>query len=451
MKKSDERELFLKYIVDVYLRNSNLSLSSDIIYFELSRFNVCNDKHVVIDDDSLVGVQVALNNKFKNSNANTFMSKGGYFWTIENRCGKDDNVFYSDIKDSIKLYVSTDTDNIFKISESLFNFMIKENIVMQCRIAKSMRNDALICRIVSREAVIKVSDYLNNLNYDSEYRPNPFLLDDNMVSVIMDGNLSYNGILSKLLYQYFCLIKSKKLFDKVSCGDFCDFVKKQMSIIKSDQKDLFIEIYNLHDENRCKDFTMICEFITKNLDGSLSLEDIFNYKKDDNIVKDNNYLKQDEDKILYVINSLTNYYSVEDIHNIIMKYIDSGNDKYFTRRDDIRYVVSNNFTSEYFKSVMSCLGWRAFIDACKCTYDKYGEEQLFAAIKDIFCDAKFERITNDHGVRSRLALIIPYALLKEVFVSKLEEKGMSISNISLASLVLDEICKMNLNKEVIRR
>lgn len=454
MKKNDERELFLKYIVDVYLKNPNLSFSSDIIYCELSRFNVIDNENIVIDDDSLVGVQVALNNKFKNSKANTFMARGGYFWAIENRLGKKDNEFYSDMKSSIKLYISVDSDNIYKVSESLFNFMIKENIVMQCKVAKEMRNDALVCRVAGKEAAIKVSEYINKLNYDSKHKPNPFLLDNNKVSVAMDGSLSYNMVLSKLLYRYFCLMKSKNLLDKIDCNSFCDFVKKQISMLNGKQKDSFMNIYKLYDDNKSKDFVMICDLISRNLDGSLSLNTVFNYKKDNNDINDRideGYFKQDEDKLLYVINSLTNYYGVDSIHSIIMAYIESGNDKYFTRKDDIRYVISNNFTTDYLKTVMSRLGWRAFIAACKCTYDKYGEEQLFSALKDIFCGDGFGKITNDYGVRSRLALSIPYDLLKGVIINKLEENGMSISSISLANLVLDEISKIDLNKDVIKK
>ena len=454
MNRNDEKELFLRYIVDVYLKNPNLSVSSDIIYRELSRFTVCDNRHIIIDYDSLVGVQVALNNKFKNSSANTFTARGGYFWAIENRCGKNDKEFYSDMADSIKLYVSVDSDNIFKVSESLFNFMISENIVMQCKVAKGMRNDALVCRVIGGEAATKVIEYVNNLNYQSEYKPNPFLLNNGKVSVAMDGALSYNTILSKLLCQYFCIMRSKNSLDKVNCSDFSNFVKEQMSMLNGEQKNLFMEQYNILDENKGKDFIMICDLISRDLDGSLSLNNIFNYRIGNNNEigsEMNNYSRQDVDKILYVINALSNYYSVEDIHNIVMKYIQSGNDKYFTRKDDIRYIVSNNFPPEYFKSIISNLGWRAFIDALKSTYDKYGEAQMFAAIKDIFSSGSFNKITNDYGVRSRLSLIIPYELLREVIINKLEEKNMSISNISLATLVLEEFGKMDLNKETIKR
>ena len=225
MSKNEERELFLKYLVDVYFKNLNISVSSDIIYHELSRFNANNGENSIIDNDSLIGVQLGLNNKFKNnSKVNTFTSRDGYFWAIENRCGKDDKEFLSDMYNSIKMYISVDLDNIYKTSELLFSYMIDNNIVMQCKISKSMRNDALVCRVSGREAVLKICEYLESLNYESKIKPNPFLIENGKVSMAMDGRLSYNYTLATLLEQFFYTKKSKKLLDEVNCGQFNEFV-----------------------------------------------------------------------------------------------------------------------------------------------------------------------------------------------------------------------------------
>lgn len=445
MNRDKERELFLKYIVDVYLQNPNLPISSDIIYNELSRFSTYVDEHYFIDNDSLVGVQVGLNNKFRNNNrVRTFTSRDGYFWAIENREGKSDNEFFSDMYNSIKLYVSVDHDNIYKISELLFNFMINENIVMQCKIAKSMRNDALVCRVSGTESAVKVSEYLNSLNYESKFRPNPFLFDNGKCSVAMDGRLSYNSTLANLLKQYFCFKRNENQLDNVNCDDFNNFINNQVAMLSGVQKEYFIDLYGLSDDKKYNDFLMICNLISSNLDNALSLEQLFKYHNSRNMSVDiisDDCSKQEEDKILYVINSLTNYYSVEEVHKIIMKYIETGNVNLFTRKDGIRAVISDNFTSEDVKKIISNLGYNAFISVSKFTYEKYGEEQLFAAIKDLFNGQGIKKFTNDSGGRSRLGLVIPSNLLREVIVNKLNESGMSISCISLSTLVLDEINK----------
>ena len=450
MNRNDERELFLKYIVDAYLQNPNLPVSRDIIYNELSRFSTYGNEHYIIDSDSLVGVQVRLNNKFKsNSKVRTFTSRDGYFWAIENRCGKSDNDFFADMYNSIKLYVSVDPDNIYKVSELLFNFMIKENIIMQCKISKSMRNDALVCRVSGEDAARKVSDYLNSLYYDSKFRPNPFLLDNGKVSMTMDGRLSYNIVLAKLLEQYFSLKRMNKQLDKINCNDFNSFVKNLRDQLCSEQKKSFMDLYSISNEERCKDFIMICSLISRNLDGSLSFDKFFKYDKLKDIgidKKENNYSKQDEDKLLYVINGLANYYSVNDVHKIIMKFIETGDYKLFTRKEDIRIIIYDNFAPIDVKNIISNLGWNAFIYASKVTYDKYGEDQLFVAVKKVFSGEGINGFTNDYDARSRLGLVIPQKLLINVMISKLNEAGRSISNISLMQFVLEEIGKLGLNK-----
>lgn len=455
MSRSEERELFLKYIGDTYLKNSNLSFSHKIIYSELLRFNVDNVERVVIDKDSLLSVQVGLNNKFRNNNkVVTFTSRDGYFWAIENRMKKNDCEFLDEMYNSIKLYISVDPDNIYKVSEKLFNFMIKEGIVMQSKISKTMRNDALVCRVANEEAATKVCDYLNNLNYESKVRPNPFLLDNGMVSVAMDGKLSYNYTLARLLEQYFIQKKNTNKLDDIGCEDFNNFIKSQMDLLDSVDKEYYMNLYNIIDDSKYEDFLMICVMISKNLDNTLSYDEIIKYNK---VRNEKNkdikkiFVKDDEDRLLYVINSLANYYSVSDVHNIIMKFIETGNYKLFTRRDDIRNIVMDNFTPIYLKNVISSLGYDSFVSACRVTYDKYGEEQLFSAIKKFFSGEGLNGFTNDYNVRSRLGLVIPYGLLMEKLIGKLEESGSSISNISVAMLVMDEINNISFKKNNSRK
>ena len=124
MDRSKEQELFLKYLSDIYLQNPDLPILSETIYYELAKFTIANQEHF-IKFESLIGVQVRLNNKYKNnSSVDTFTSSDGHFWAIENRMGKNDHEFLSDMYNAIKLYIPVSSDNIYKISESLFDFYV---------------------------------------------------------------------------------------------------------------------------------------------------------------------------------------------------------------------------------------------------------------------------------------------------------------------------------------
>ena len=428
MSRSEERELFLKYLADIYLQNPDLPILKDTIYYELSRFNISDEKASRLVNDSLVGVQLQLNNKYRNNDkVVTFLSPTGYFWVIQNRVDMTEEEYFRSINNGVKLYVMAKANNIYKIADSLFDYMIDENIVMECKISKEMRNDALVCRITSKEDTIKVCGYLNKLRYKFSTSCNPFMYSDGRVSVVVDGNLTYNNILISLVKAYLEEKRKTNTLEKVSCTEFSCFIKEQ------------IKFYETSNDIEYKDNIKVVNLILGNLNNELELDDFFD---DVNVSSSSNkvsFSKIDEDKVLYVINSLANYYSVADVHKIIMNYIETGNVNLFTRNDDIRAIISNNFSKEDIKNIISILGWKALVAASKLTYNKYGSEQLINATQKLLDNEEISGFTRDNDVRSYLGLVIPSVLLREVIESKIEENSMELTTESLTDLVLEEI------------
>lgn len=458
MDRSKEQELFLKYLSDIYLQNPDLPILSETIYYELAKFTIANQEHF-IKFESLIGVQVRLNNKYKNnSSVDTFTSSDGNFWAIENRMGKNDHEFLSDMYNAIKLYIPVSSDNIYKISESLFDFMIDEGIVMQCKVAKEMRNDALVCRVRTKENALKVSDYVNSLDYISNIRPNPFLYDDGSVCMTIDGVLSYNTVLANVLREYLNNKRMSHTLNRTNILEFNTFINSQIELSNGNLNKAYMDLYKISSGEQYKDFMTILKLVSGVLDGSLTSEELFDYQSIcSDVVEKNqvNYFVQDETKILYVINTLATYYSVDYVHKIIMTFIETGDYNLFTRKygehGGIRNIMVNSFSPLETKNIISDIGWKALIFAAKVTYDKYGEEQLFDAIKNVFNGDGIIEFTNDNEARSRLGLVIPLQLLREVITCKLNERGMSISSMSLMELVLEEINKLDNKKKYGRK
>lgn len=467
MSRNDERELFLRYLVDIYHQNPDLPLLYKTIYVELLRFFTCDGKQIRLDLDGLVGVQVKLKNKFGfDSGINKYMSNSGDFLAIENRLGKNDDDYLTSIVNGIKLYVAVEADDIYKVSELLFNFMVDNGIVMQSKVSKEMRNDALVCRVTNKDDALKVSEYLNSLNYESSVRPNPFLFDNGKVSIAIDGTLSYNVTLSKLLKEYLWVKRSTHTLDNIASDkdfniseDFNRFIRSQTQFLNSPQKKAFMDLYQLDNETKYKDFIRVCELISKNIDNSLTVDELFGYQDIESLGFDSEQeflFEYDEDKIKYIMNTLASYYSIDYVHKLIMEFIKTGDYNLFTRdygglRNIIRNILENNFSKEDVKNIISELGWKALISASRVTYDKYDDEQLFGAIKNLFNGDGILEFTNDYDVRSYLGFIIPPELLKSVIVEKLSESGKNISSISLTELVLEEINMLEEKKSVGRK
>jgi len=289
-----------------------------------------------------------------------------------------------------------------------------------------MRNDALVCRVSNKEDTIKICEYLKKLRYKFNTSGNPFMYSDGRVSVVVDGNLTYNNILISLIKAYLKEKRNASSLEEVSCTEFCSFIKDQIMFCEtSDDK-----------ENR--DNVKVANLIFNSLNDELELDDFFAGDRSCSFNK-TSFSKNDEDKILYVVNSLANYYSVSDVHGIIMKYIETGNIDLFTRKDDVRAIISNNFSKEDVKNIISVLGWKALVAASKLTYNKYGSEQLISATQKLLDNEGISGFTRDNNVRSYLGLVIPSELLREVIESKIEENSMELTTEKVTDLVLEEI------------
>jgi len=472
VNRSKERDIFLKYIADIYSENYDEVINYDTIYDELRKFLYSSGKRYEIKKDSLLGIQFELDKKFKkDSRFNTFVSNN-YFWVIENRNGISHSNFYQVMKNSVKLYIPFSLDNLFNVSSSLFDFMAKENIVMQCKISKFMRNDALVCRVRTKEDALKVSEFVNKFNHKTDIKPNPFIYDNNGVSVAKDGCLSYNSSLCKIISFYMQYKKDNKSLNNVSSRDFANFVNSQINLMK-EHKSEFMYLYGLESDEEYKYFEMIVSFIFKNCSDKLSLEEIFNYGNPQdkkytssnntfidkrNVIYDRNNNSSslnevEKNNLLLVITYLNAHYGYDknEVHGRFMNYIRTGNINYFTRGNkniNPREIIYEYFPPERFKYALSCIGWDALVEASRATYSRYGYEWLKNAINGLIINNNLNGFTNKDlnddvvGYRSKLGLVIPLELLKEVAENKLRENGVTFNSVNLTDFIMKEIFRL---------
>ena len=454
MNSGEYRNKFLRYLSNTYLVNSSSSFDYKIVYNELSRYYLSDDSECFITGESLVGIQVKLSNKYR-KNKNINISGDNSYWKIYNKAGENEKQYLYDMYNSVKLYVSVDSKDLYRVSSLLFDYMIKEGIVMHCKVASVMRTDVLVCRVKNVSDAMKVSNYVNSIDYTPTVGINPFIYCFGNVGIVMDGRLSYNNVLSRLICEYLKYKKANNDLDSVLCDDFADFIEKQMILLKGEEKEKYISLYEIESNDKYKDFLMVSSIICRNLKNDMDINILDEYKEyKDVFLDDLEFVSFDSDeiKMKYVIYTMATYYSTHEVHERIMKFIDTGDYTLFTKSGDksVRAIMYNNFTPKDTLEIISRIGYKALVDVSMVTYKKNGEEQLFVAIKELFDDGTLVSFSNDDYVRSRLGLIIPPGLLKKVIVSKLEEKGMNISSISLAMLMLDEI-KILEDKKVSRR
>ena len=420
MTVNEEREVFLRTISSYFKKNSNIPLEKEYIYSYLASHTTKDGYLQGIPRESLVNVQLHLNEKYKGlEGINTFTGPkpNNVFWVIENRGQMKDKNFYEDIKDSIKLYLPVDASNIYEVSTKVLDYIIKEGIHIQAKIAKNMRSDVFVIRVLDKDKLDKLLNYINSLDYNSKSKPNPFALNIGRVSITKDGMMSYNTVLAEYITEY---LKSER--EEVTLENFKKFMHKQINKIPSSNKNKY----------------MIVDLIIKNLENTLTLEELYQKVVVDNRVTQ--VSEEDKNNILRLINGLNVFYNLEETHKRIEMYLATGNINYFTRQNGIRKFVEEYLPVEQMRTALYEMGWSALVNSIDETYKKYGELQVIKAIERIVDVGSIEGLTNTNNARSYLGFITSPELLQKIIL-KQASSSINIENQSIEDIAFQVVGK----------
>lgn len=423
MTVNEEREVFLRTISSYFKKNSNIPLEQKNIYSYLVSHTIKDGYLQGIPRESLVNVQLHLNEKYKGlEGINTFTGPkpNNVFWVIENRGQMKDKNFYEDIKDSIKLYLPVDASNIYEVSTKVLDYIIKEGIHIQAKIAKNIRSDVFVIRVLDKDKLDKLLNYINSLDYNSKSKPNPFALNVGRVSITKDGMMSYNTVLAEYITEY---LKSER--EEVTLENFKKFIHKQINKIPSSNKNKY----------------MIVDLIIKNLENTLTLEELLSYNQ--KVVVDNRATQvseEDKNNILRLINGLNVFYNLEETHKRIEMYLATGNINYFTRQNGIRKFVEEHLPVEQMRAALYEMGWSALVNSIDETYKKYGELQVIKAVERIVDVGSIEGLTNTNNARSYLGFITSPELLQKIIL-KQASSSINIENQSIEDIAFQVVGK----------
>ena len=427
MTVNEEREVFLRTISSYFKKNSNIPLEKKYIYSYLVSHTIKDGYLQGIPRENVAGahlhLKVHLKKKYKGlEGINTFTGPKpeNFFWVIENRVQMKDKNFYEDIKDSIKLYLPVDHSNIKEISTKVLEYIIEEGIHIQAKIANNMRSDVFVIRVLDKDKLDKLLNYINSLDYNSKSKPNPFALNVGRVSITKDGMMSYNTVLAEYITEY---LKSER--EEVTLENFKKFMHKQINKIPSSNKNKY----------------MIVDIIIKNLENTLTLEELLSYNQ--KVVVDNRVTQvseEDKNNILRLINGLNVFYNLEETHKRIEMYLATGNINYFTRQNGIRKFVEEHLPVEQMRTALYEMGWSALVNSIDETYKKYGELQVIKAVERIVDVGSIEGLTNTNNARSYLGFITSPELLQKIIL-KQASSSINIENQSIENIAFQVVGK----------
>ena len=342
----------------------------------------------------------------------------------------------------LKIYLSLPAEKLQVGANLVFDYLARNNIGHQSKIAKKDRSDVVVLRLEDVNDTPRVLNFINNNKYlqESSRVINPFTMNNGIAGVTFDGLLSYNMTVALVLEKYFSERKNTNYLDSISLNDFKKYVSSfyNNTFVTKNKINEFMETTEVQKEllrlkqsrpydNQVQEKALLnYKYVVSNIDMSLNsnnCNDLINnyikYKNDiDNPYAINKFSTSNingkeftySEQLLkeYVWYAYNKY--GQDINKIkiaIFSYI-NGNRKSITRDNHFRQKFEENLTtreitritnanpSEYVNNALEELlnKTNLYEDACVGTYKKYGEDQLtYAVAKSLNND--FSAFTND--------------------------------------------------------
>ena len=350
--------------------------------------------------------------------------------------------------DGIKIYLPLDSSKVYKVATSIIDYAIKKKIAIQCKVRNFHANDTLTIRTAHKEDIETIIEYVNKKHKKDINLGNPFIPEAQGINTCIDGQISYNRVLARLLDKYLYDKKMSGTLNIVSTRDFSNFIKEELNNLQGKSWHYYYLLYGLNDMRMYQDFVLVSDIIRSNLERELSLNDIEEYQKMKKFKPGDKYEYTDEELIEIkkkalreIFISLKNSYdandktsnSIEYLHRVIMEYIDRDNIRVFTRKNKIRYMINEYYPKEILQEYLLEMGYDTLINAAIETKLKYGDKQMHGAIKKFVEEKDLSGFTNTSGYRSELGFIIP----PELLIRKLKESE-SLGNNLISDTVIND-------------
>lgn len=403
-------ELLLNKISQLYKTNSNTNYND--IYNYISK----NNKKI-----NLINIQ---SNFYQNKKE--YEQKGIKIIPYQDYLGiylpgKDKKVPSAlEKKNNIKIYISLDKESIYEVSIKIIEYMSKKSVPALYTIQNYYNNKVISISFINIEDLQVVFDYLNK-----EIKLN------NKISIGIDGIISYDTVLSKIIERYMKEIDS---YDNVNTNNFANFIEENIIALSKNKKEYLMLLYDIDSNEKYQDFNLLSNLIKYSIYKEITLEKLEKCQKKlctrrEQIItaneKNNIYklaVREMLDIILEIYDNSPNIKNnIEEMHNNILKFLKEENYNYLPKEYSIRNIIKEKISYIHFKNIIIKLGKETLFKVCTDTKIKYGDEQLRRALLEAENTGNICSFTNVSGNRSELGLVMPKELLKEIIKKEYNE------------------------------
>lgn len=307
MNNYDLMQTFLNIIKELAISNPNTNINENIVYTTLMGYNIPPEQA------PYKNIQPILNSlDFSSIVRSDSVFTYGHFLVFH----KGETNW-----NEVKIYLPLNQEHIEKGVNDVLNFMYKNGISYELKVADKIRNDNVVIRVNTIQDADLVLNFVNNNKYIKEglIKTNPFLPNFHGVGMAMDNDHSYNVTVSKIISNYVQVLKTKNKLDELTVENLNIFIKEQAKNIN----DLNLkDIYDLLAKVTSKEFEFI-DFVNH-----ANNKAVDKYEEDYKRITNPAYYFERAIKV-------TNEKYPQNVIVAIEKYI-NGDASYFTNADNVR-------------------------------------------------------------------------------------------------------------------
>lgn len=223
MSINNEREYRINKFLKLMAEQSKKGkINSRDVYNEITNFEIQKNNKKEVSNLFNSWIQ-----RYKNvTNTSAFIDeRNSYFCYIMTPSIEEGEV---PIEEPIKLYLSLKEEYLVEGVNQIIDFLSKEDIVHQSKVASKIRTDNIVMRIYKKEDAEKVIHFINKNEYIKEghQKVNPFCITAGIVGMAMDNYNSYNFIVSWIISEYINEKKEQNKLKEIEYEDFLKYVEK---------------------------------------------------------------------------------------------------------------------------------------------------------------------------------------------------------------------------------
>lgn len=375
MNKDDRINDFFNVFKSLKMQYPDYIMNRNTVYFALTKIGTVNDNRYLLSKDPIYDKIIKREGLFdrwvKNfedsSNYVHVDPHWDYFCQFEYGNLKEDND-----GEFIKMYIPIDYGHIELGANKIFKFIESKGIKHLSKIGSDIRMDNIVIRVTNKKDADEIINFIKSDSFIQRglMPANPFAFSKDGIALACDGNSSYNSVLGSLLTDFMNSVDVNN-YNALSFYQFLSKLNFDIENGYTNVEDFINYNFGTTRPNE-KDFKRILRLIINSHNPNFDYNDYLSHFYQE-IDSEKGFTI--ENNLIMALKVMLSKYSLNQTICTLQKFIETGEMKYLTRKDNLRKLLIN---SNFRNSIINIMNDNniSFVQLCNYVLEKFDVDQV---------------------------------------------------------------------------